>query len=469
MGGLVFAHEGLLTPRMPPKLYYALQQQIEELLRNSFNLVHHPIEAPAKTSHGDIDILVATPLSHVLPNRPATGEFLVQLLGAAKCKYMDGTSTYHLVVPWPADHSEPGEASKLDSGFICKTSESPLASSTSAGTSLIHTSNLQLESSSCAKVAPRFVQVDISIMPRPDVFYWNLFFQAHGDLWQMLGGVIRRFGMTVSSKGLYLRIEEVEKHNKEQARVKATDDPNTVLDYMGLDKERYWQPFTSLDDMMDYVASCRFHDPAYWHRKALELDSAVGGEERAETNFEDPEKKKYNPVTKSLKHNDRQRAQKRPAFAYWLNEYLPSHIHAPVGRSSSLTREEVLVDAKEYFGIEFADRFEARKTKWVGLIGVDKLWADVRNGLPLKGREIGVVMRGMKREIAGKEAAGDDHEGLRDARTAFERTNFDRVLQWANKNWEAVAERQRTLEREKSTAHLIEKRRREADLAASTS
>ncbi|KAH0842682.1 hypothetical protein AYO21_08974 [Fonsecaea monophora] len=464
MGGSVFNAEGLATPRMPPTVYYSVLDHAEALLKACFKLVGHAIEAPAKTSHGDIDIMVAEPVDRSLTAAGRrTGPLLAESLGADKWKKMGGGSTYHLALRWPKEFED--QLISVDEVRKCPCddetglaevddalSEEREQKRTGLQADASSTSTAGYPSSSSPIRIQKHIQVDVSIMPTPAFFHWNIFFQAHGDLWQMLGGILRRLGITPTSRGLFLRIAEVEMHNKEQSRVLMSNDPNAVLDYMGLDRERYWRMFETWEEMMDYVASCRFHDPGRWkhptkHDAEAEEDEEVkeGRDQRSDL----------------LKSNDRRRATKRPLFMYWIKTYLPAHVDEAPGKSALLTRDQVIEDAKEFFGDEFANRFEARKAKVVRQIKVDKLWADIRKGLPVQGTEIGDVMKGMKREIVGNREARavelEKLEGLEEIRVAYEADRFDEVLKWAMLNWNEVGQRQKRLNREKSRVPVLEK------------
>ncbi|KAJ9606090.1 hypothetical protein H2200_009051 [Cladophialophora chaetospira] len=476
MGGLAFAADGLSTPRMPPQVYSTILARAEAILRAHFNLVGHALEAPAKTSHGDVDVLVAEPLNgQMAPGRP-TGDLLTKLLGARTWKRMSGNSTYNLALPWPEEFKDDVTEYECEDGAggdrdTIYESEAPAPEAyhgkdvtrkqtvfevTTDVSTLAKLSEVKI-TSSCKPTRPseRYIQVDVNIMPTAAYFNWHIFYQAHGDFWSIIGGIVRRFGLTVSSKGLSVRIAEVEKHNKEQSRVLATNDPDTVLEYMGLDIKRYWLAFKSWDEMLEYVTTCRFHNPAQWKFKNQKIGEAADDEV--------PDTHQL-PSDTMLKHNDRQRAAKRPLYGYWIETYLPAHVDDEPGRSAFLTREEVADDAKQFFGSEYAQKFEERKRKMVRQIGVDKLWAEIRRGLPVEGTEVGYVMKGMKREIVGHhkgELPSDMIEDLELTKKAFAESTFDDVLEWARANWKEVGERQKKLDQAQSSAHLLEKRRRD--------
>ncbi|KIX06737.1 uncharacterized protein Z518_04713 [Rhinocladiella mackenziei CBS 650.93] len=424
-------------------VYGHVLSEIESKLRAHFKHVGHALEAPAKTSHGDIDVLVAEPTNK---SGPVTGAFLAQVLGADKWKRTGGSSTFNLALRWPKEMEEMGGITVAEEGA----SPSTGADTGEEAKETQKLLNLATTTDPSPSPAPsissqKYIQVDIHHCPKQTYFTWHLFFQAHGDLRNILGGIIRRHGLTCTSKGLCLRIAEVESHNKEQSRVLMTNSPTTVLSYLGLDTARYWEKFASWDEMMKYAASCRFHDPGHWRERHAEKKAT------------------------ELKANDRQRGAKRPVFAYWIDEYWPAHQDDEPGKSAHLARDEVVEDAKMYFDPDFAERFDDRKTRCVRQINVGQLWADIRKGLPLEGVEIGWVMKGMKRGVASRYEDMPDSEdvpGLREVKAAYAEGRFEDVLVWARENWRGVLEKQKKLDQEKSHAHLTKiKRKKEKENA----
>lgn len=408
MGGSAF--DDLYTPRMSEAVYRSVLEQVESRYKKHFKHVAHPTEAPGKSSYGDIDVLVAEPFEATRSGNSPTSVFLASLIGGKRCKRSSGSSTTNIAINWPQEFA----------------ADIPLDNSNSI-----------IDSPSHRKAA--FIQVDLHICSTVDEMNWLLFLQAHGDLWNMLGGIIRRFGLTNTPKGLVLRIEEGEKYNKEQSRVRMTDEPAQVLQYLGLDVERYWRPFTTLDEMMSYAATCRFHDPGRWAEKNRE----------------------------ALKANDRQRANKRPAFAYWADTFLPAHQNDAPGSDAHLSRGEVVEDAKLFFGEEFASRFDERKTTLLHRIRVDNMWATIRKSIPTKGTDVGNAMKGLKAAIVsgddGEDFAKDElklQEALASVRSAYEKGHFDEVLEWSIANWKEIGVRQQRLDQAKSHQLNLQKNQR---------
>lgn len=494
MGGTVFAGE-LATPRMPTEIYRHTLTHIEGLLRPYFAKVGHAIEAPAKTSHGDVDILVGAPAEKELeleldvngkPDQKKDekiGERLKEIIGAETWKHTPGSTTFHFAVKWPeaavVKHEEMKEkpttltlrpkaidlvqtANGSHSATLEKTST---ISTTATGTGTAQSTEpriastpettgtrtaseatptgtpLSTDKSTASPTAispaststtttanthsPKYIQIDIHICPDPTTFSWHLFFQAHGDLWNMIGGIIRPFGLTCTTTGLYLRIPELEQHNKTEARVLMTTKPTTVLEYLGLDPDRYHKDFASWDDMMDYIATCRFHNPA-------------------------------RPI--DMKSKDRQRRGRRPVYNYWINSYLPAHRDdQQPGKSASLTRAEVEKDAKAFFGPSFAAEFDDQRAKGVREIEMQRLWAEIKK-VPLDDpKDKGWLVNGMKREIiegpltnvsVGTVQDQDQAEiqyqaAVQSVREAYAVGKFDTVLAWARDNSEQVVKRQK--------------------------
>ncbi|KIW10930.1 hypothetical protein PV08_10229 [Exophiala spinifera] len=413
MGGLVFREDGLSTPRMPPKVYYHVSSNV-----NSSEFL-------SKASHGDVDVVVAEPLNKT---QTFSRMDLSAILGAHKSKGSGSRSMFHFAVPWPDQfHSISSDEESLYQDQEMEEAEDAL------------NPNPEPCTANSPDLQEMFCQVDVQICDNEQSFNWHFFVESHGEIWTMLGGIIRHAGLTCS-KGLQLRIKEIEPYNKAQARVKLTDDPKLVLDYLGLDIQRYEKPFNSWDEMMAYVATCRFHDPGRWRDSQqwekepdqADQDSKSGDGHDTPT-----------PLTKR-KHRDRARLNKRPAFRYWIDTYLPARVDDKPGKDAHLSRDEVIEDAKEYFGEDFGRRFDERKAKWTRQIKVDQLWSDIRKSLPIQGAQIGRVMVRMKSDIAGD--GGTVTASLVEVREAFREERFSDVLAWATEHWDEVRDRQKRVE-----------------------
>ena len=217
MGGKAFAAgpDPLLTPRMPPAIYHSLLTHYITQLAGFFVKVAAPVEAPEKTSFGDIDIIVSQPKT--LPFRPE------QIAIAVNAKRSISSKPIHsFAVPYPEHEGS-------------------------------------------------YVQLDVHIC-QPDDFDWEVFHESHGDLWNILGSSLRSFGLTANDTGLHLRIPEIEECNRKRALMVLTADPDVVLDFLQLDKAVYTRPFGTVDDMFEYACTTRFFTTEAYVRDGLKAN-----------------------------------------------------------------------------------------------------------------------------------------------------------------------------------------------------
>jgi hypothetical protein len=152
-----------------------------------------------------------------------------------------------------------------------------------------------------------------------------------------------------------------------------------------------------------------------------------------------------------------------------MNTYLPAHQDDKPGRDAFMSRADVVEDAKKYFGPEFAQSFDDRKVKLITVISRDKLFADIRKAVSIEGTEIGYVMKGMKREIAGEDMPGNDElleierSELADIRAAYRQNEMEEVLVWAKNNWKVVGQRQKALDQRRGHVNFMDKLKREKE------
>jgi hypothetical protein len=221
MGGNAFTSgpSPLSTPRMPPEIYLRLRDHYLSLLKTLYAQVATPVEAPAKRSYGDIDILVSQAIEC---SSPPTTESLSKALDAVKVFTNSGSGITSFAVPYPdrvKDH----------------------------------------------------VQLDVHVCPEGS-FEWQLFHQSHGDLWNLLSTTIRPFGLTANDVGFHVRIPEIEELNKKRSLLLLTNEPSAVLEFLGLDVNEYQRPFGSVEAMYEYTVSCRFFRADTYVRSGLKAN-----------------------------------------------------------------------------------------------------------------------------------------------------------------------------------------------------
>ncbi|KAL8388433.1 hypothetical protein RB595_009245 [Gaeumannomyces hyphopodioides] len=310
MGGNIFSARGLHTPRMPPVIYHHMVQGSQAALRKLFRVVCTPVDGPAKADFGDVDILVADPLEHALgaskvaagdaemraaseEGVPAVWGQIIDALGAKHKILKLHDSSAHLALPWPRLMDGSGS----DEG---------------------------------QKEHDTFVQLDVRICASERVLRWMAFRHAHGDIWNILGSMIRPLGLTADETALWLRIPEVEVIDRKRARVLLTDDPHVALDVLGLpdDKGQWDNSFDSYEDLFEYVAGCRFFyvspDPSGAEAGGDAQDSPQRQKLLQELDAHGrPSSTVHGDTRQTLKSNDRRRMKTRPLFRAWIDEFIP--------------------------------------------------------------------------------------------------------------------------------------------------
>ncbi|KAK2068680.1 hypothetical protein P8C59_003309 [Phyllachora maydis] len=216
MGGSAFASgdDPLDTPRMPAAVYHRKKAQFHAVLGELFVCVASPLDGPAKTDFGDVDITVclgrATGSGHVLDD-------IALALGATRdIRHSDTRAT--LAVPWPCSDDDPSPAS--------------------------------------GAVRPRHVQVDVAVCRTLPQFHFGLFRHAHGDFWAIVGSMIRPAGLTLDDTALCLRVAAMERENFKKSKILLTAEPTEILHFLGLADGRHWEePFPTVQDMFELAAT----------------------------------------------------------------------------------------------------------------------------------------------------------------------------------------------------------------------
>ncbi|KAF2801558.1 uncharacterized protein BDZ99DRAFT_219278 [Mytilinidion resinicola] len=376
MGGLAFATPGpngsppLAVPRMSPAVYQTLKSKISPILSQFFSKVATPPEAPGKTSHGDIDFLVEGPL-----NSSFTPNDIADALNATRHVKNGATRSY--AVPHP-------------------------------------------------EVPDAFVQVDTHVCPDGRLA-WECFHQAYADLWQIIGVAHRSLGLTATDKGLHVRIEELEAKNRKASMQFLSDDPVRVLQFYGLDVERYDKGFEMMDELYEWVVWGRF-----FSREVLEAR-----EEKA---------------------NDRRRLKERDMYRKFISEWMPAHPDAGV-KEKSWTRQDVLAEALKEFG---------KQQEYDGILHEHQiqedeaaLWQRIAAAIPKDGNGLNRALKALKiwvRFEDGQPVVRTVPKFGVQGRPLWVLVvrDEDSVLKWVGEHWEEV----RALEKMRQTD---ERHEREAE------
>lgn len=134
-------------------------------------------------------------------------------------------------------------------------------------------------------------------------------------MWLILGTIIKPYGLTATSKGLCIRIPEVERRDRTLARVFLTDSPSKVLQFLISDRQDEWHKgFPSVAAMFAFAARCQLYPIWLSHEKEL-MAQAVN-----------------DPLIYNVKDSKRsKRNLQREVFARWVNEHLPAQLNPLLG------------------------------------------------------------------------------------------------------------------------------------------
>jgi hypothetical protein len=472
MGGAAFTSgpDPLNTPRMPPHMYIRMRDECQFKLKTLFHRVHTPIEGPGKPDFGDVDLMVA---NDKVPGRSVQDALreVKEALGAEREK--NDKKTQSFAVPWPHDENEStikgvnGEGDDSEASTIIPGTTGEVAgtsSDTSGGLSA--TSEINESASTPPK---RYVQVDVRICGSEQELEWMLFKHAHGDIWSLLGTIIRPFGLTIDETALWLRIPEIEAANRNLAKVRLTDDRHEVLEFLGMKEVGYWEkPFDDWRGLFEYTASCRL----FWVRSAEEHDAeTVAWKARVQTmeveksgddgpNVQKPKAqeggREGGPTTRDngLTTRDRKKLKQRPLFSKWHDEFVPQcreegRFSAPepgmtIQHMRNIVRDEAFA---RFPGIK--DAYEERLIAWQREKRKEDVVRAIKESVPKAvvpntTEEINVMHRQVLISALKKAILlGDAVHGVAlptECKDAAEPTILDveKVRDWVAQNWQTI-------------------------------
>lgn len=262
-----------------------------------------------------------------------------------------------------------------------------------------------------------YIQLDVQETP-PGYLPWQRFQASYGDLSQILGVIHRPLGLTATDRGLHVRIPAIEPTNKKASLLHLSHDPAQVLPFLGLSLPATGFPTEAA--VFAWAASSRF-----FHRSAV-----VAPPDRR------PD---------SENHNDRARRAKRGMYRRFIDDWIPAH--PDVGAACVWTRETVLAEALEVFGVR--GEHDERLARWWEERREEALWRAIKEVVPRKRDSLALVVRGLKRWVSVDEGGmvvlleeplvGEKRAWVRGLGEGGE----EAVLKWVGENWELVQRREK--------------------------
>jgi hypothetical protein len=330
------------------------------VLRTFFTMVETLPEAPSKTDFGDVDFLVAGPRPDA--NVDAISKALKAVMHTNTC--------------FPASFAVP------------------------------------------LGVDGAYAQIDVCTCA-PELLQWQMWLGGYGDLAIILGSLHRSLGLTISHSGLYVRVEEMEKSSRKGSLLYLDSNPAKVMEFLGLDIERYNQGFETTQEIFEWCSAGRF--------------------------YARPQ------VREDFTDHDRKKAKTRTMFARFYSEWVVSQ---PEERPSESpwTRTAVLREALAFFGVREA--YESKTAAWNRLVLEQQTIQAIKDGIPATGERKARIMRGLKRWTAFQDGAPVLRE-LSDGRETidatpewvaevFDGSRLDEFLGWVKDQSDEISRRQKS-------------------------
>ncbi|KAJ9101373.1 hypothetical protein QFC20_005254 [Naganishia adeliensis] len=220
MGGNAFARSDITVTRIDDQLHRQSAATFQVIFERFYNQVLLPPSAPGKEDHGDIDFLVSEAKARQGGEklRGEIGEEVVgieeavgQELGAVAVYRNNAMTSY--AIPHPQQ------------------------------------SNLH-------------IQLDTHLRD-PTYLPWILFLTSYGDLVPILGSIHHRLGLIINDKGFWVQLDLPKGANecgipKPEMVVFMTLDPERMMEFMGLDAERYRTGFEDEEQVFHWIREGRF-------------------------------------------------------------------------------------------------------------------------------------------------------------------------------------------------------------------
>jgi hypothetical protein len=195
---------------MSRELYLKVRNHVSLTLKNLLRHVCVPYEMPSKTDFGDVDFLVAGPLTR----GPDTAH-------SGTCSF---DYPHHVTEIKAALNTPHGRKGFLTERIMHFAIPAP------------------------GREDEFWVQIDVKVCEREELFEWERFCLNYATASQIIGSMIKPVGLTLDPEGLHVRVEGLEKADWEKSLVFLTREPKELLEIMGLDRRIMCSGFRENDE-----------------------------------------------------------------------------------------------------------------------------------------------------------------------------------------------------------------------------
>lgn len=383
MGGNIFltaAADGqptLWTARLCQATYNQLKTTY--LQRLSAQLPHAdsirvPLEAPDKSDHGDIDIIVAY---------NGNIDWTQVAAGVGAVAWVDRGSESHpqcsLAVRLDGERSDHAPVKYIKTNSHDRLPRKPS----------------EVFNDEC------FAQIDLEQIS-PELQDWTAFYGSYGDLAGIFGMNVTNCGFDITSTGLRLRLQEFDDSTypkwshfnppRDDGRMILSTNPAQIMAFFGLNVQRYYAGFESAEEIFLWLGECRMLSESSLKR---DRNIPASREERSET---------------------------REMFHAFFKVWLPAFLNARRNEESTATAESDLQPTIEDFStserrqkyldeaLDFFDqrqRYVALHSAFLRKRGIDTAEARLRPMIIThsgkKGAALAELMRAFRRNVARRD------------------------------------------------------------------
>lgn len=110
------------------------------------------------------------------------------------------------------------------------------------------------------------LQVDIISVPTKEEFDTNKMYLSYNDLGNFIGRIAQGFGLKYGQEGLWY---EHYFKNMNIGRIPVSKDYKNIFKFLGLSYERWEQGFDELEDIFEYIATCKYFNWEMFQLKNL--------------------------------------------------------------------------------------------------------------------------------------------------------------------------------------------------------
>ena len=377
-------------------------------------------EAPEKADYGDIDIFVAL---------------------AQQVNFIDVAN--HLGATGVICHS----SGKVQSCALGVRKDGMASTHSAVVYKHAHESSIRKGQPSTTVTTEEYAQIDVEIIP-PELLEWHTFYSSYGDMVGLLGHIVTNLGFTVSDRGFWLRMKELDTSKKVQyvnvadkiGMLLLSSDPKKLMAFLGLSVASYDAGFKTLNELYEWLGACRLLSA-----EAIKM--------------------------KRDNSHERNREQKRTVFSRFFNSWLPAHMDMKHEQDDNermeiihQLRQKYLEEAVDFFGkqMDYERMHDALVLAMDNAVAANLLKPLIAKYSGLQEKKLSEALRACRRWIGFRtnkpsilktprtDIESELHRFLGADKTSLKEPQA--TSEWVKENWDAL----RTLERQRGKAGGVE-------------